>query len=329
MVLYLNKTNKFKKMNKRKKIAITIGDPAGVGPEVALKAIQSPEVTALCEPVIIGDISVIEEAVEKMRLPMSIDNLSLIPLYRIKTCDFTRSNPSAENGAASVAYIAKAIELAVSKAVDAIVTAPISKESLKMAGLHWPGHTEMLAELTSTKDYAMVFYSRNIRLILATIHTAIKDIPAMITEKRILKTIIMAKKACAIMGIKNPEIAVAGLNPHAGEAGMFGSEETEAITPAIKKAQSLGIKASGPYPADALFHRAYRGDYDMVVCMYHDQGLAPLKMIAFDDAVNITIGLPFIRTSPDHGTAYDIAWKGIANPSSMIEAIKLATKLKI
>lgn len=329
MLLYLNNTNKFKKMNTRKKIAITIGDPAGIGPEIVLKAVMSQEAAEICEPVIIGDMAVIGKAVEEMKIPLSPDNLHVIPVQYIKNRDFTRLKPSSEGGAASVAYIAKAVELAVSKAVDAIVTAPISKESLKMAEFHWPGHTEMLAELTNTKDYAMVFFSENIRLILTTIHAAIKDIPAMITEDRVLKTIIMAQKACRMLNIEIPKIAVAGLNPHAGESGMFGSEEIESITPAIKKAQGLGIAASGPHPADALFHKAYRGDYDMVVCMYHDQGLAPLKMMAFDKAVNITVGLPFIRTSPDHGTAYDIAWKGIANPSSIIEAIKLAARMRI
>jgi 4-hydroxythreonine-4-phosphate dehydrogenase len=212
--------------------------------------------------------------------------------------------------------------------VDAIVTAPISKESLKMDGFKWPGHTEMLAELTNTKDFAMMFYSDKLKLILVTIHTALRNVPDLIKKEKVLQTIILAKKACEMMGIENPKIAVAGLNPHAGEAGIFGDEEIKEIIPAVNEARASGISASGPYPADTLFHKAYNGEFDIIVCMYHDQGLIPLKMMAFDKAVNVTIGLPIIRTSPDHGTAYDIAWKGIANPSSMIEAIKLAAKLR-
>jgi 4-hydroxythreonine-4-phosphate dehydrogenase len=228
-----------------------------------------------------------------------------------------------------VSYIRRAVEIVINKQVDAIVTAPISKESLKMAGFKWPGHTEMLASLTKTKDYAMMLIGEPLTVILVTIHTALKKVPGLITRQKILKTIRLAKKACNMLGIKNPIIAVAGLNPHAGEAGIFGDEEIKKIIPAVKEAVKEGIPVSGPYPPDTVFHKAYKGDIDIVVCMYHDQGLIPLKMIAFDKGVNVTVGLPFIRTSPDHGTAYDIAWKGIANPSSMIEAIKLAARLKI
>jgi 4-hydroxythreonine-4-phosphate dehydrogenase len=312
-----------------KKIAITIGDPTGIGPEIVLKAVMFHEIAKICKPIIIGDIAVIEEAVDKLNIPVDMNSLKIINACEIKDRNFQKCKPSAEGGRACAAYIKKAVELALNKEVDAIVTAPISKESLKMAGFIWPGHTEMLAELTDTKDYAMMFYSDKLKLILVTIHTALRNVPALITKDRVLKTIILAKKACDIMGIENPKIAVAGLNPHAGESGIFGDEEIKEIIPAINEAQASGISASGPYPADTLFHKAYNGEFDIIVCMYHDQGLIPLKMIAFDKAVNVTIGLPIIRTSPDHGTAYDIAWKGIANPSSMIEAIKLAVRLKI
>ncbi|MDA8340385.1 MAG: 4-hydroxythreonine-4-phosphate dehydrogenase PdxA [Nitrospiraceae bacterium] len=313
-------------MNTLKKIAITIGDPAGIGPEIVLKSILSKGISDVCKPVIIGDKAVIEEAIE--RLSINLKALELININEIKNRDFEKNKPTAAGGKACVSYIKKAVELALNKDVDAIVTAPISKESLKMAGFQWPGHTEMLAELTNTKDYAMMFYSDKLKLILVTIHTALKNVPDLIKKGKVLKTIILAKKACDMMGIENPKIAVAGLNPHAGEAGIFGDEEIKEIIPAVNEAQASGISASGPYPADTLFHKAYKGEFDIIVCMYHDQGLIPLKMIAFDKAVNVTIGLPIIRTSPDHGTAYDIAWKGIANPSSMIEAIKLAAKLK-
>ncbi|WP_333653099.1 4-hydroxythreonine-4-phosphate dehydrogenase PdxA [Dissulfurispira sp.] len=316
------------RMTTLKKIAVTIGDPAGIGPEIVLKAIMSHEIAGLREPIIIGDIAVLEEAVEKLNIPVDLNSLKIINTGEIKDRNFQRCKPTAEGGRACVSYIKKAVELALNKEVDAIVTAPISKESLKMAGFIWPGHTEMLAELTTTKDYAMMFYSDKLKLILVTIHTALRNVPDLIKREKVLQTIMLAKKACDMMGIDNPRIAVAGLNPHAGEAGIFGDEEIKEIIPAVNEAQASGISASGPYPADTLFHRAYNGEFDIIVCMYHDQGLIPLKMIAFDKAVNVTIGLPIIRTSPDHGTAYDIAWEGIANPSSMIEAIKLAVRLR-
>jgi 4-hydroxythreonine-4-phosphate dehydrogenase len=317
------------KMTPLKKIAITIGDPAGIGPEIVFKAIMSHEIAGLCEPIVIGDIAVVEEAVEKLNIPVDLNSLKIINTGEIKDRNFQRCKPAAEGGRACVSYIKKAVEPALNKEVDAIVTAPISKESLKMAGFKWPGHTEMLAELTSTQDYAMMFYSDKLKVILVTIHTALKNVPDLIKKEKVLKTITLAKKSCDMMGIENPKIAVAGLNPHAGEAGIFGDEEIKEIIPAVNEARASGISASGPYPADTLFYKAYNGEFDIIVCMYHDQGLIPLKMIAFDKAVNVTIGLPIIRTSPDHGTAYDIAWKGIANPSSMIEAIKLAARVTI
>jgi 4-hydroxythreonine-4-phosphate dehydrogenase len=312
-----------------KKIAITIGDPAGIGTEIVLKATMSHEIAGLCEPIIIGDIAVVEEAVEKLNISVNLNSLKIINTGEIKDRNFKRCKPTTEGGNACVSYIKKAVELALNKEVDAIVTAPISKESLKMAGFKWPGHTEMLAELTNTKDYAMMFYSNKLKVILVTIHTALKNVPDLIKKEKVLKTITLAKKSCDMMGIENPRIAVAGLNPHAGEAGIFGDEEIKEIIPAINEAHNMGIPVSGTYPADTLFYKAYKGEFDIIVCMYHDQGLAPFKMIAFEKGVNMTVGLPIIRTSPDHGTAYDIAWKGIANPSSMIEAIKLAAKLKI
>lgn len=240
-----------------------------------------------------------------------------------------KNRPTVEGGSACTGYIKKAVELALNRQVDGIVTAPISKEALKMVGVKWPGHTEMLADLTRTKDYAMMLAGGPLKVILVTIHTALRNVPDLITRQRVLKTIRLAKKACDMLKIRNPRIAVAGLNPHAGEAGIFGDEEKKKIVPAMAKARKEGIPVSGPYPPDTIFHKAYKGEVDIIVCMYHDQGLIPLKMIAFDKGVNVTIGLPFVRTSPDHGTAYDIAWKGIADPSSMIEAIKLAAKLKV
>ncbi|MDH5769158.1 MAG: 4-hydroxythreonine-4-phosphate dehydrogenase PdxA [Nitrospirota bacterium] len=323
-----------------KKLALTMGDPGGVGPEIIIKALYSSEVRRYCAPIVIGDRIVIEEALNLFKLPVklriiksseesepTIGSIELIDIGLIQKID--KGKPTAKSGRACVSYIKKAVELVLQNKVDGIVTAPISKKALKMAGFAWPGHTEMLAELTHTKDYAMMLVGGPLRVILATIHVPLKSVPALITKDRVLKTIRLAKKACDMLDIKNPKIAVAGLNPHAGEAGIFGDEEIKKIIPAIEAAKKEGIPVSGPYPPDTIFHKAYKGDIDLIVCMYHDQGLIPLKMIAFEKGVNVTVGLPFIRTSPDHGTAYDIAWKGVANPASMIEAIRLAAMLRI
>ncbi|MCG2720502.1 MAG: 4-hydroxythreonine-4-phosphate dehydrogenase PdxA [Thermodesulfovibrionales bacterium] len=325
---------------KKKILAVTMGDPGGLGAEIVVRAVASPAVRKCCIPVIIGDAGVMQEAIALLRLPTAIKTVSFpeeikliqntIHVIDMKSLPGIKKRmPTPEGGAACARYIRKAVELASGKKVDGIVTAPISKEAMKMAGLPWPGHTEMLAELTGTKDYAMMLAGGPLRVILVTIHTAISQVPELITKQRVLKTIRLAEKACRMLKIKRPKIAVAGLNPHAGEAGMFGDEEINAIIPAIRAAVKEGIPVSGPWPPDTVFHKAYRGELDMVVCMYHDQGLIPLKMIAFDTGVNVTVGLPFVRTSPDHGTAYDIAWKGIANPSSMIEAIKVASQLHL
>ncbi len=322
-----------------KKLAITMGDPGGVGPEIIIKALNSSEVRNHCYPLVIGDAHIMEEALSLLKLPRrlriikapeesmpSAKTIELINTGVIK--NFIKNKPTAEGGRACVSYIKKAVELVLNKQVDGIVTASISKEALKRAGFTWPGHTEMLADLTNTKDYAMMLIGEPLRVILVTIHTALKNVPDLITKQRLLNTIRLAKKACDMLGIKNPRIAIAGLNPHAGEKGIFGDEEIKKIIPAVKDATKEGIPVSGPYPPDTVFYKAFKGEIDIVVCMYHDQGLIPLKMIAFDKGVNVTVGLPFIRTSPDHGTAYDIAWKGVANPSSMIEAIKVAVKLR-
>ena len=345
-----------------KKLAVTMGDPGGVGPEIIVKAISSPEVRKCCDPLVIGSPSVMEEALALLKHPLTLKiikspkdskpargivELIQIPpnpplkkgglakaiekgwKERIGAESFGRNRPVPEGGRVAASCIQKAVQLALNKQVDGIVTAPISKEALKMAGLKWPGHTEMLADLTGTKDYAMMLIGGPLRVILVTIHIALRNVPDLITKPKIVRTIRLAKKACDMLGIRRPRIAVAGLNPHAGETGIFGDEEIRKIIPAVREAVKGGIPVSGPYPPDTIFHKAYRGDVDVIVCMYHDQGLIPLKMIAFEKGVNMTVGLPFIRTSPDHGTAYDIAWKGIADPSSMIEAIKLAARLKV
>ncbi len=306
-----------------KTLAITIGDPAGIGPEITLKAIQGMKGT--CRFIVIGDGPVITEAARLTGIETT--GLEVIETGYIRDSSFKRAEADADCGKASASYIKKAVELAQAGIVDALVTAPINKEALHLAGLRWHGHTEMLAELTDTRDYAMMLCGGPLRVILVTIHVPLSKVPSLLTIEAIERTIGLAHKACVMLNIERPKIAVAALNPHAGEGGLFGNEERGIIIPALQRARSRGILASGPYPADTLFHQAYRGDFDIVVCMYHDQGLIPLKMVSFDKGVNVTVGLPFLRTSPDHGTAYDIAWKNKANPSSMIEAIRLALEV--
>jgi 4-hydroxythreonine-4-phosphate dehydrogenase len=322
------------------KIAITMGEPRGIGPEIITKALFRSEIRDCCIPIIVGDAEVMKKAVKLTGLALkveAIDNLSesrpgrdKIEVLHVKSLLFSKKGVTSESaGRAVVKYIKKAVNLALKKEVKAVVTAPISKEALKAAGFLWPGHTELLAGLTKTKDFAMMFTGGRLNVILCTVHMPIKDVPAAISERLVLKTINLAQKGAGMLGIKNPRIAVSGLNPHAGESGLFGSEEIKAIKPAIEKAGGQGISISGPYPADVVFHKAYKGDFDIVVCMYHDQGLIPFKMLAFETGVNVTVGLPIIRTSPDHGTAFDIAWRNMADESSMSEAIKLASTLKL
>lgn len=317
-------------MTKKRRIAITMGDPAGVGPEIIVKAFAQEDIYKICNPLVIGDRAVIKELIETLGIDFDPDNIEILNLNEIKNpSKLLKGNPSEESGRASYSYIKKAFELYKLGIVQAIVTCPITKVALKMAGLPWVGHTDMLAEMADTEDYAMAFYSEHLRVILATIHVPLKEVPSLITKERVIKSIFFAKKACDMLSIENPRIAVCGLNPHAGEEGIIGREEIEKIIPAIEEAKAMGIDVSGPYSSDTLFWRAYKGEFDMVVAMYHDQALAPFKLVAFNKGVNFTVGLPFIRTSPDHGTAYDIAWQGKADPSSLLEAIKLAARMVI
>nr|ADI87705.1 4-hydroxythreonine-4-phosphate dehydrogenase [uncultured Nitrospirae bacterium MY3-5B] len=326
-------------METRKKILITIGDPAGIGPEVALKAFLQFHDKAI---VFVGDADVLSEAAALLKLNLAIravDSVSeaifdkgilnIIDVGALRGLSWQKCVPTAIGGRASAQFIRCAVEIILNGGAEALVTAPISKEALMLGGVYYLGHTEMLAELSGATDYAMMLTGGRLRVILATIHTAIRNVPDMITLGRILGVIRHANTAAYMLGIIAPRIAVAGLNPHAGEAGMFGREEIEEIAPAIEAAALEGISVTGPHPPDTIFHKAYNGEVDIVVCMYHDQGLIPLKMIAFDRGVNMTIGLPFIRTSPDHGTAYDIAWQGRASATSMAEAIKMASTLRL
>ena len=241
---------------------------------------------------------------------------------------FVRGVAAPETGAASVMFIKKAVDLAQLGCIDGIVTAPINKEAINMAGCHYPGHTELLADLTRTKESGMMIVGGPLRVMFATTHVAIKDLPSRLTQAGIEKAIRLAHLALKdLFGIKKPRIGVAALNPHAGEHGLFGDEEAQIIRPAARAAQAQGIRASDPLPADTLFGKTARGDFDGVVALYHDQGLIPLKLVAFGTCVNVTVGLPIIRTSVDHGTGFDIVGRGIADPGSLVEAITLAAKL--
>ncbi|HEB76195.1 MAG TPA: 4-hydroxythreonine-4-phosphate dehydrogenase PdxA [Nitrospirae bacterium] len=308
-----------------KRIAITMGDAGGVGPEVAVKAALSEDVRRVCRPCLIGDREVLGEAARVSGFCLDPEETEVIQPQPVG--DVPKGRPSPRSGEASYAYVKYAVDGCLRGDFHAMVTAPISKEALRMAGLPWPGHTEMLAELTSAQRYAMMLVGGPLRVVLVTIHVPLREVPDMLSKEAIAGKIELADEACRMLGLQSHSIAVSGLNPHGGEGGLFGREEIEVIRPAVEAARQKGVNASGPFPPDVVFRLAYTGEVDMVVAMYHDQGLIPLKMIAFDEGVNVTLGLPLIRTSPDHGTAYDIAWKGAARPESMKEAVRLAASL--
>ncbi|HEX2055664.1 MAG TPA: 4-hydroxythreonine-4-phosphate dehydrogenase PdxA [Nitrospiraceae bacterium] len=322
-------------------LGLTMGDPAGIGPEVIAKALSGETITRLCRPVVIGSRSVMEETVKALRLrtrvvPVEDPAEASSKAGHIKVLDplekplgrFKLGQAAPETGAASVAFIRKGVDLARAGRIDGIVTAPINKEAMNMAGFYYPGHTELLADLTQSAEVGMMIVGGPLKIMFTTTHVAIKDLSSLLTPERIVKAIRLAHLGLRdYFGIPNPKIGVAALNPHAGEHGLFGDEEDRKILPAVQQARAAGIEASDPLPADTLFGKAARGAYDGIVAMYHDQGLIPLKLVAFGTCVNVTIGLPIIRTSVDHGTAYDIAGKGAADPGSLVEAVKLAARL--
>jgi len=317
-----------------KRIGITLGDINGIGPEVALKAARQRWPSNV-ELVLIGSEDILFQQSEKLGIPFS-NAWNPAPRLNVKWQP-GRIVPAASRAAAG--WIEAAAKACQFGEFDALVTAPISKEGFHRAGIDVPGHTEFLAALTKTKRFAMMLFGGNLarhnarsalgglRVVLATRHVPIAQIPRLLKTKDLIDTIRITSEALPWMGCRRARIAVCGLNPHAGEGGDIGREEITTIAPAIRAAQKTGINVVGPLPGDTVFHHAANGDYDAVIAMYHDQGLAPLKLLAFDSGVNATLGLPIIRTSPDHGTAFDIAGKGIANPSSMIEAVRWAIRL--
>ncbi len=332
-------------------LGITMGDPAGVGPEITAKALAHPEVVASCRPVVIGDRSVMAATLALLRSPLvlhavsSVDacefrpgHLECLDLANVDCATLPKSTVSAEAGRAAYAYIETGVRLCQAGKIDGIVTAPVNKEALAAAGVQHSGHTEILARLTSTKDFAMLLLGKELRVIHVTTHVALRKVPDLVTRERVGRVIQLAQQTMTGLGRPRARIAVCGLNPHAGEDGLFGDEEKTQIIPAVEDARRQGLDVYGPLPADTLFSRARGGEFDIVVAMYHDQGHVPVKTLGFNydeksgtwtglSGVNVTVGLPFLRVSVDHGTAFDRAWKGIANPESMLEAIDVAVRM--
>jgi 4-hydroxythreonine-4-phosphate dehydrogenase len=287
----------------RPRVGVTVGDPAGIGPEIALKAAADSSLAEVCEIILYG--------------PQAEEELAR----------FARGRISAEAGRRAYDEVVRAVADARAGRIEAIATAPINKEAFAAAGLPWRGHTDLLAHLTGAPRVAMMFYADSLRVVLATVHIPLAEVPAALTRETLEGVITLTATELPRFGHPSPRLALAGLNPHAGEHGLMGREDDEVLAPAVEACRARGIRIQGPLPADTVFVRAMRGEFDAVVACYHDQGLIPVKLVAFGKAVNVTLGLPIIRTSVDHGTAFDIAGHGIADPSSMIEAIRLAARL--
>ena len=287
----------------RPRIGITVGDPAGIGPEIARKAHDDSRILELCDPVLYG--------------PHTATELGA----------FERGRVTAAAGRAAYEAIVHAVEDAKAGRIDAIATAPINKEAFAAAGLRWPGHTELLAELTGAPRVRMMFYADALRIVLATVHIPLARVSTALTRDRVEETIDLAAAELPRFGIGSPRLAMCGLNPHAGEQGLIGTEDRDVLAPAVQACRGRGVDVRGPFPADTIFGRAIRGEFDAVIACYHDQGLIPIKLVAFGKAVNVTLGLPIIRTSVDHGTAFDIAGQGVADASSLIAAVQLASRL--
>lgn len=326
-------------------VAITMGDPAGIGPEIVVRAQTNASIHRSCRPLILGNPQILRRAVRLCRLPMEVQEVSdpekIAPSPKFLTVlncwgenplSIKPGFPSPVSGLMAVKFIQTAAKLALAKQVSAITTAPISKEAINAAGFPYPGHTELLAKLTNSKEVAMLmiapFQKSSLKILLVSTHLPLKHVPAYLTIPRILTAIRLAHRSTQIhFGVPRPRIAVASLNPHAGEAGLLGKEEKQIIQPAILKSKRSRLNVYGPFPADSLMVRMVQGEFDIAVAMYHDQALIPVKLLSFGKAINFTVGIPFIRTSVDHGTAYDIAWKGKADPKSLVSAITIAARL--
>jgi 4-phospho-D-threonate 3-dehydrogenase / 4-phospho-D-erythronate 3-dehydrogenase len=338
-------------MEKRKPIlGISAGDPAGIGPEITAKALSSKGIYDVCKPLVVCDAKIMLQIIDICRLKLKVHAVASPEegLYQFGTVDvldmknvddsFQFNEVSAMTGKASFEYVAKVIELAKAKLIDATITGPIHKESIQKAGFHFAGHTEIYAALTNTKDYTMMLADGHFRVVHVSTHVSLSEAILRVKKDRVLKVIQLADEALKKINIKIPKLAVAGLNPHAGENGLFGTEEIDEIMPAIQQAKGAGIFVEGPFPPDTIFPKMKGGQYDVVVCMYHDQGHIPTKLLGFNynhekkaweglSGVNVTLGLPIIRVSVDHGVAFDKGGKGEANPQSMIQAIQYGARL--
>jgi 4-hydroxythreonine-4-phosphate dehydrogenase len=317
-------------------LAITMGDPSGVGPEIIALALEEETFTNNC--LVVGDIVRLKAGARKagsstrykvVDHPCKAGDDGIVPVLNVGLANpgIPFGQLSAESGECAYRCVVKAIDLAMERTVDAIVTAPINKESLQLAGYMYPGHTELLAERTGADDTVMMLAAGAMRVLHVTTHIPLSQVPGAISTERILRVLQLGDEALKKMGIKSPLFAVAGLNPHAGEGSIFGDEEERIIAPAIELALGKGIRVEGPVPPDVVFLKMHRGKYHAIVAMYHDQGHIPLKLLAFESGVNVSLGLPIIRTSVDHGTAFDIAGKGLADPGSLIEALRLAASM--
>lgn len=337
-------------MHQKPIIAITMGDPAGIGAEIAVKALSDPSMYAICRPMIIGDLDCVADAVGFTRSHVALNRISepeeavctfgtidVLDLGNVAPGEIEYGRVSAKAGHAAYEYIERGIRLALAGRVGAVVTGPIHKEALNLGGHHYSGHTEIFADLTSTRNYAMMLADGDFRVVHVSTHVSLREACDKVKKERVGVVIELTHTALKQLGIENPRIAVAGLNPHAGEAGLFGREEIDEIAPAIEKARSEGLCVDGPVPPDTVFAKARSGQYDAAIAMYHDQGHIPMKTVGFNldaatgkwtavSGVNVTLGLPIIRVSVDHGTAFDQAGKGTANPQSLEQAIELAAQ---
>ena len=322
-------------------VAVTMGDPAGIGPEVIARTFTEKGFQNENRAFVVGDARIMQRAVELMGLSLGVNKIERLEeaLFEPGSVDVLQVGDlpgdlpfgelDARAGAAAFEYVRRATGLALEGSVGAVATAPLNKEAMHMGGYEYPGHTEILAELTGTKDFAMMLRTEALRVIHVSTHVSLREAIDRVSKERVLTVIHLAREALAKVGVDEPKIAVAGLNPHAGENGLFGDEDAECIAPAIVEAREEGIDASGPYPPDTVFAKARTGEFDIVVVQYHDQGHIPIKLMGFEGGVNVTVGLPFFRTSVDHGTAFDIAGTGRADHSSMRTAIELARDLAL
>jgi 4-hydroxythreonine-4-phosphate dehydrogenase len=309
-----------------------MGDPSGIGPEVALRACAHPRVRKALRPLLIGDDGALRDTARRLRLPVPFDGTSkvsaLIEVSSLAAAERRLGSPCAAGAEAAYQSILQGVAAVQRGEASAIVTAPVSKHAIQSLGYDFPGHTEVIARLAGNADVRMMMAGSSLRVVLTTTHVSLGKVPSILSAELVSRTAEIARDALRRhFAVRRPRLALAGLNPHAGEKGAFGDEEERILEPAIEKARRKGVELSGPYPPDSVFFRARAGEFDAVIALYHDQGLIPFKLLHFVDGVNVTLGLPFPRTSPDHGTAYDIAGRGKADPSSMIAALLLAAKM--